>query len=160
MMPFDLIPRNFMNLGRLGGFSQDLMQDFGRNFELMEVMVNELAKRSERSRIELSEDKKNVYVKAAVPGLSPDDIDISIEQGILQIKGEKKEEKKEVGEDRKFWQRAQQSFWYQIALPSSVSDTPEVNMENGMLNLTFAKNKQSQKKIHIKGSSKGKQTKK
>ena len=41
--------------------------------------------------LSISEDDKNVYVKAAVPGIDPKDIDLAYSKGILTIKGETSE---------------------------------------------------------------------
>src|SRR5512147_2603463 len=45
--------------------------------------------------LDVSETKNDLVVKAEVPGMDPKDIDISLSDGMLTIKGEKKQEKEE-----------------------------------------------------------------
>ncbi len=101
--------------------------------------------------ISVSEDDKNIYVEAQLPGLQPDDIDISLHQNTLWIKGEKKEEEED--KDRKYYRRGRRSFFYQIELPSQAEENSEqVNFKNGVLTLTFKKTQQSQiRKIAVGG---------
>lgn len=99
--------------------------------------------------VSVSEDDQNVYVEANLPGMTSDDMDISIHQNTLRIKGEKKE----VVEDKnkRFYRRAQNSFFYQIDLPAQVEeDSEHVSLKNGVLSISFRKTKQGQmKKINI-----------
>ena len=46
------------------------------------------------SGLSISEDDKNVYVEAAVPGIEPKNVDVTFNKGILTIMGEKTEEEK------------------------------------------------------------------
>ncbi|MDD2224828.1 MAG: Hsp20/alpha crystallin family protein [Candidatus Shapirobacteria bacterium] len=99
--------------------------------------------------LSISEDEKGVYVKAAVPGIDPKDIDITYNKGILTIKGEmiEKEEKK------KIIRQSRQSFYYQLTVPGDIDDKaePEAKCKNGMMTVTFAKSPKVQpKKITIK----------
>lgn len=140
--PYDLIPSGFMNLARA---PLDLFQDFGKNLDLFNSMF------SGRSGLEIKEDKKNVYVKAALPGVNPDEIEVHLDQGILQIKGETREKKEEKGEEKRVWQERQKSFWYRFSLPSVVDENAyNATYENGILELTFPKAEKTKKKLNIK----------
>jgi HSP20 family protein len=88
-------------------------------------------------------------VRAHVPGINLDQIEVNLNQGMLQIKGEKQVE--ENNEEQKFYRRAQNSFWYQVALPSQVDENdPKAVLENGVLKVTLNKIKQRQsKRINI-----------
>lgn len=106
---------------------------------------------SEPSGLSVSEDEDNVYVEAAVPGLKPDDIEISYNQGILWIKGEKKEETD--GKSKKFYRKAMSAFSYRVAIPGAIDESkpPEASYKHGMIHVAFAKAKLNQpKKIPIK----------
>ncbi len=90
----------------------------------------------ENSGVSILEDTKNVYVEAALPGLTPEEIDIHFENGILLVKAEKKEENK----DKKFYRKAHSSFYYQITVPGEVDDTKaEAICKNGILTISFPK---------------------
>jgi HSP20 family protein len=84
--------------------------------------------------------KDEVIVKASVPGIKPDDIDISLTGDQLTIKGETKSEQKieegsYIRQERRFG-----SFQRTVALPTSViSDKARAEFENGVLTLTLPK---------------------
>lgn len=101
------------------------------------------------SGISISEDNHHVYVEVAVPGVSPKDVEITFDKGVLWVKGESKEE--ETG--KKYYRRATSSFSYRVAVPGDIDQNvePEAKAEHGMMKVTFTKSKQSQpKKIAIK----------
>lgn len=101
------------------------------------------------SGVSVSEDDQHVYVEAHLPGLKSDQIDISLNQNTLWIKGEKEdvEEKR-----KKYYRKARSSFIYQVELPNQVEESSEVaQFEDGVLKISFNKTKQSQaRKIAIK----------
>jgi HSP20 family protein len=100
--------------------------------------------------VTVSEDDKNVYVEAHLPGLKANDIDISLNQNTLWIKGERQEEETE--KDKKYYRRARNSFFYQVELPGQVEEESEqAQFQDGVLKMTFRKARQSQvRKISIK----------
>lgn len=90
--------------------------------------------------VDVIETKDNVVVKAAVPGVKPDEIDVSVTGDALTIKGETKaEEKIEEGsylrKERRFG-----AFQRTITLPVNVvADKAKAEFENGVLTLTLPK---------------------
>jgi HSP20 family protein len=82
----------------------------------------------------------DIVVKAAIPGVKPDDINISVTGDILTIKGElKQEEKIEEGgylrQERRFGQ-----FCREFSLPTQVSaDKAKAEFEHGVLTLRLPK---------------------
>lgn len=105
--------------------------------------------------ISLSEDDKHIYVDAAMPGINPDDIDITYDKGMLWIRGQTSEE--EENKKKKYYQHASNSFSYRITLPTDVDENkePQASCDNGMLMLTFDKSQQAKpKKISVKASGK------
>lgn len=103
------------------------------------------------SGLSVSEDEKNVYVEAAVPGIEPKNVEVTYDKGTLWIKGESKEEEED--KNKKFYRRASSSFSYNITVPSEIDPNtdPEATYKNGMMKVTFAKTPQTQpKKITVK----------
>lgn len=101
--------------------------------------------------VSISEDDKHVYIEAALPGITPEDIDITFEKGNVWIKGEIKEEQED--KKRKFYRQAASSFSYRIAVPGDIDSTKEpiATFKNGMVKITFVKAATAQpKKIQIK----------
>ncbi|MBS0616469.1 MAG: Hsp20/alpha crystallin family protein [Verrucomicrobia bacterium] len=108
---------------------------------------------SPSSGLSVSEDEQNVYVEAAVPGLKPEEIEVSYDQGILWIKGEKKEQTED--KSKKFYRKAMTSFSYRIAVPGNVDESKplEATCKNGIIRIVFPKAKQApSKKIPIKNT--------
>jgi HSP20 family protein len=97
--------------------------------------------------VDVIETKENVIVKAAVPGVKPDEIEVSITGDTLTIKGETKaEEKFEEGsylrKERRFG-----AFQRTLTLPANiVSDKAKAEFENGVLTLTLPKTEEMKPK--------------
>ena len=99
--------------------------------------------------LSISEDDKNVYVKAAVPGVETKDIEITFNKGILSIRAESSEKE----EKKKMIRQSRQSYVYQLTVPGDIDEKvePEAKCKNGMMTVTFAKSPKTQpKKIAIK----------
>lgn len=98
------------------------------------------AARFEGPAIDMYQTKDSVVVKAAIPGIKPDDIEVSITGDLLTIKGEFKEDDK-VEKDQYFYQeRRMGQFCRQFTLPTLVeSDKASAEFEHGVLTLTLPK---------------------
>ena len=88
--------------------------------------------------VDIREDDNSIYVDAEVPGFKKDEIDVTLEQGILSISAERKTEPAE-GQthltERRFT-RIQRSF----TLPTSVDeDNVDAKLDNGVLQLKLNK---------------------
>jgi len=104
--------------------------------------------------IDLAESDEKFMVKAEIPGIDPKEIDISVKDNTLLIKGEKKEEKEEKGKNYYRMERRYGGFSRSIDLPSSV-DTNKVTAEckNGVLEITLQKKEEVKpKQINVKVS--------
>lgn len=90
--------------------------------------------------VSLSEDDKAFTVKAELPGMKPEEIDVNVQDNLLTIRGERKEEKKE---QKDKWIRSEfthGSFSRQVALPSDVdAEGAEARMDKGILTLRLPK---------------------
>ncbi len=90
--------------------------------------------------LDVSETEDAYIVKASIPGVNPDDIDITLTDNVLTIKAEIKEEK-EI-EEAKYHLRERRFgvFSRSITLPTAVeADKVEAVYENGVLTLTIPK---------------------
>ena len=82
----------------------------------------------------------NLVVKAELPGMKEEDIDVSVVGDQLTIKGEKKAESEVKDEDYYRSERSYGSFYRSISLPSDVdSSRIEANYEDGVLEVTLPK---------------------
>lgn len=93
-------------------------------------------------RMDMKELDDAFVLKLTMPGIDKDDIDISITDGVLTIKGEMKEDEEKEGENAKWLVREHKHFAYyrSVRLPSEVqADKAEAEYKNGVLNLTLPK---------------------
>ncbi len=102
--------------------------------------------------LDVVETKNELVVKAEVPGMDPKDIDISLSDGMLTIKGEKKQEKEEKEADYHLIERSYGAFARSVQLPSEVqSDKISAAYRDGILKITLPKSEEAKKKeIKIK----------
>jgi HSP20 family protein len=84
--------------------------------------------------------------------MDPKDIDISLSDGLLTIKGEKKQEREEKEENYHLVERSYGAFTRSIRLPKEVqSDKISASYKNGVLKVTLPKSEEAKKKeIKIK----------
>jgi HSP20 family protein len=104
--------------------------------------------------VDVAENDKQVTVKVEVPGVDPKDIDVSLEGNYLTVRGEKKSEREEKGENFHRVERSFGSFSRTIELPQNI-DSNEVTAENrnGVLAITIAKLEgTTPRKIAVKGA--------
>lgn len=88
--------------------------------------------------VELSERDDEIRVLAEVPGLTERDIDLSIEEGMLTIRGERKGETRD--EERGYSECFYGKFERRVALPSDVEvDKANARFDNGLLTVTLPK---------------------
>ncbi len=90
--------------------------------------------------LDVTEDESSMTLVAEVPGMTKEDLQISVEDGVLTLRGEKKEE--QVSEDAHF-RRAERrfgSFERRIHLPEHVdSEKIEATYRDGVLKLRMPK---------------------
>ena len=81
-----------------------------------------------------------VVVKAALPGLKPEDVNIDVAGDTLTIKGESKAEQEIKREDYLYRERRYGAFCRSVLLPSGLkADKAEATMEDGILTVTIPK---------------------
>ena len=97
-------------------------------------------------------DEESVIIRAELPGLKPDDLDISIDEGDLTLSGRRHPE--EMPEDATYHRQERNygSFTRSIRLPFKIeADDVEATMKNGMLTLMLPRAEEDKpKKIAIK----------
>ena len=97
--------------------------------------------------LDLLETKNEFVIKAEVPGMTPKDIDISLAEGVLTIRGEKKQEKEEKEENYHFVERSYGSFRRSVRLPGEVqSEKIKAAYKDGILRVTLPKTEETKKK--------------
>lgn len=103
-------------------------------------------------RVDISETDAEFCIKADVPGIKREDVKINIEDHILSISGENKQEKEEKGEKFHRVERFYGSFRRSFTLPENVNEEKiEANFKDGLLTLTIPKTEAAKpKSIEVK----------
>jgi HSP20 family protein len=142
----------------------DRYEPFGRSMSLRHVMDRLLedafvmpgtGASLGRPSMDLFEENDNLIVEAHLPGMKPDDISVSVENGVLTISGEAKAE--EERKERNYLLREKRSgrFTRSLHLPSTYAPDPsDARFEHGELRLVFPKAESAKpRRIQISGSS-------
>lgn len=102
--------------------------------------------------VDIAEHENEYVVKVELPGVSKDDVKVTLESNILTIRGEKKKEKEFKEDDYHRMERSYGAFQRSFALPSSVkSDKIDAAYEDGILTVTLPKAEEAKpKQIEVK----------
>lgn len=136
------VPRLFKEM-------EDVVRHFWDAFPDVDL-VPDLA-REWAPRLDLAETEATIEVKAELPGLEKQDIDISLEGDTLIIKGEKHQEKEEKNKRFHRIERTYGSFYRTVRLPTEVQpDKIEAAYQDGVLKVTLPKTEEAKKGVtHI-----------
>jgi HSP20 family protein len=113
---------------------------------------NEIARGAWSPSVDIFENKDQIVLEAELPGMNADDVNISIENNVLTLHGERKFEKKDEGDNFHRVERSYGSFTRSFTLPPTVSsENANAEFENGLLRLTLAKREEAKpRRIEIK----------
>ena len=103
--------------------------------------------------VDIFQTEEAFYIQTAVAGVSPDDLDISIDNDMLTIRGKREISKKIGSADKDYFY--QECFWgsfsRQIILPGPVDTAKiEASAENGILTIKLPKKDETKKEKKIK----------
>lgn len=103
--------------------------------------------------VDVAESDTEITVRASLPGFTQDQIDVSLDSGVLSIKASREEEHEEKGERFYRKERYAGSVSRRVALPGAVADASavEAELDNGVLTVHVPRAEKAQpKKIEIK----------
>jgi HSP20 family protein len=102
--------------------------------------------------VDVYTEKDEVVVKAEIPGLTKDEIDVSVSGNTLTIKGEKKKEEETKDKDYYQCERSYGAFSRSIELPAEVkTDTVKATFKNGVLEVRLPKTEEARNNVvHVK----------
>lgn len=90
--------------------------------------------------VDIFEDHDGLKMVAELPGVRPEDVKLSIENGVLTIRGEKKQVAEEESERVHRYERSYGAFERTFTLPTTVdADRIEARFENGLLTVRLPK---------------------
>ena len=136
------------------------------SFDRLQTQLNDLfeefsskSQRAERGtswapmlpRVDVSETDQEVHIAAELPGLEENDVDVTLERGVLTIKGEKKFEEEDKEKDYHRVERSYGLFQRSIPLPVEVdADRVDATFKNGVLRVVLPKVQPGPSSKHIK----------
>jgi len=102
--------------------------------------------------VDIKEDDKAFTLLADIPGVDPEAIEVTMDKGVLTIKGERQSEKKTEEENYKRVERQYGVFYRRFSLPDSANaDAIEAHSEHGVLKITIPKQEVAQsRRISVK----------
>ena len=97
--------------------------------------------------VDIAETDNEVVVTAELPGVKQDDVDITIADDVLTLKGEKKEEKEVKEKNYHRIERSYGSFQRSVSLPAGVqADKAKATYKDGVLHITVPKTEEAKPK--------------
>lgn len=105
-----------------------------------------------RPAVDIKEEDKQFFITADLPGVDPKDIEITMDNGILTIKGERKSEVRDEQEGYKRVERASGTFYRRFSLPDTAdAERIEAKGNHGVLEVVIPKHeKVLPRKIEVK----------
>lgn len=107
------------------------------------------------AHLDVSETDNTIEIELDVPGISRDNLDITLNDGSVMISGHREEKDETSGRDYHRMERRYGSFQRQVALPCEVDpDKVDARLENGVLSLSLQKSERARNqalKIKISG---------
>jgi HSP20 family protein len=103
-------------------------------------------------RVDISETDNEFVIKAEIPEVKKEDVKVSVDNGVLTVRGERKQEKEEKGKKFHRVERYYGSFVRSFTLPDNVDGTKiKASFKDGMLNVQIPKTAEAKPKpIEVK----------
>lgn len=125
-------------LSRLRSEVDRLFDDFP--FRMPSLQFGKLPAGLNVPAVEMTETGKSYKITAELPGVAAEDVEVSFEDGMLRIAGEKKEEREENEEGYRLCERSYGAFERLIGLPAATDDSKiKAKFKNGVLTVTVPK---------------------
>ena len=134
------------------GFTMRWLNEFDRYVDRQLERPDWYADTKTGLAVDVSENDESYVVKASVPGINVEDVEITFEDDVLTIKGEIQEEKEEEAEKFHIRERWFGTFGRRLRFPTNVdAEAIEATYENGVLTLNVPKVEEEQpKRIEVK----------
>ena len=144
--PFSLLDRFNRDLNRLG------LNDLFVNDPFSSEDNSNVVTSQWRPAVDIKEEENRFLIQADVPGVDPKDIEITMENGVLTIRGERTGETRKEGEGYTRVERVRGSFYRRFSLPDTAdAERIEAQGKNGVLEVVIPKKEKAKpKRITIK----------
>lgn len=114
-----------------------------------------IARGSWHPSVDIYENKDQIVLEAELPGMNREDFDLSIENNVITLRGERRFEKKEDTDNYHRVERAYGSFTRSFTLPNTIGgEGATADYRNGVLRVTIPKREETKaRRIEVKGES-------
>ena len=103
---------------------------------------------SQWPRVDMSETDDEIRITAELPGVNKDDLEISVSEGRVTIRGEKKEQEENKGKDYYRLERSYGAYQRSFSLPCEIDeDKVDASFKHGVLDIKLPKTKAARKRI-------------
>src|ERR671921_2908642 len=104
--------------------------------------------------VDIYENKDQIVLEAELPGMNREDFDLSIENNTITLRGERRFEKKDDGDNYHRVERSYGTFTRSFTLPQTVSsEGATAEYKNGVLRVTLPKREETKaRRIEVKGT--------
>ena len=127
--------------------SNRLNRIFGQSLARSESGQNMLAVADWAPSVDISETDSAYLIKGEIPGVKKEDVKVTIQDGMLTIQGERKQEKEEKGKKFHRIERSYGSFVRSFRVPDDADESAvKAEFKDGMLNVTLAKSEKAKTK--------------
>jgi len=121
-------------------FQDEIKQVFERFFGDEETDQSNVVTSQWLPRVDVREEDKRFLILADIPGVDPKDIEVSMDKGILTIRGERKSENKEQNGKQTRIERSYGAFYRRFALPDSAdAEGISATGKHGVLEIAIPK---------------------
>ena len=154
-----MLPRRFTDpymTDPLSDIRRELDQVFERFLgEGFAPMLRSLSSDALNPQLDVKMEGDQLQLEMDLPGVNPDDVEIMLQEGMLTIKGERREEHKEDNGGTHLKERRFGRFERRIRLPDSIDDNSmQAHFDKGVLTISahVKKGVEQQKRIQIAGA--------
>lgn len=133
------------------GFESFSLQPFTRMQNLWSPGLTGLAPMA----VDVAEDDKLYTITAELPGVPEQNVEVTVDDGLLVIRGEKREQKEEKGKNRYLSERSYGAFQRMFSLPRGTDPAGvKASFHNGVLSVTVPKTAQTHdvRKVEVKAA--------
>ena len=128
-----------------------LFEDFWKGSGSQSLMKKPWQHDDLTPRVDETEDEKAFHIKVELPGMDKDDVDVTLSSGVLTIRGEKKREEEEKGNDFYRKERSFGSFRRSLPVRTEVDEGKiAARFDKGILYIELPKTEEARNKVkHI-----------
>ena len=116
-----------------------------------------VSRREKGPEMDVYEDDSAIIAEVSAPGMNSDDLKVSIDEGVLRVRGEKNEEVEDKNEERGYYRKEirRGSFERVVRLPSNIDeDNIKASYEDGILKIEIPKTERDEREKTIEIESK------